>query len=67
MGHWRRLVRDVELMADDLLERLRKTLHPIVSGSLAPLAQRLEEECARDSEIRWSSPLVSCLLQSVPQ
>lgn len=51
-------MRGAELMAEDLLERLRKTVHPILSSSLAPLALGLQ---ACDSEIRWSSPLVSVL------
>lgn len=49
----------VQLMRDGLLEKLRRMVHPLVSDSLAPLAQRLGEECVRDSEIRWTSPLVS--------
>lgn len=48
----------VKPMTDDLPDRLRKLVHPIISSSLALLAIRLDEECG-DKELRWTSPLVS--------
>ncbi|KAK8864692.1 hypothetical protein IAR55_001944 [Kwoniella newhampshirensis] len=50
---------------DELFDRLRHLLHPLLSSSLAPLAERLSTECSLSDLIRRTSPINEKRLSSL--